>query len=109
MAIQMLVENAIKHGISRLPRGGEVNIKCEAVGDQLMVEVVNTGQLSEPDPKSSGIGLQNATDRLKLLFGKTAELSLENLNENMVKASFTVPLTNQSNESTSRRRFKVGS
>ena len=109
MAIQMLVENAIKHGISKLPKGGDVNIRCAIDEDNLLVDVTNTGRLAKPEPKNSGIGLQNATDRLKLLFGNLADLQLMNLNENMVKASFSIPLKHQKYESNSRRRFQVSS
>ena len=92
MAIQMLVENAIKHGISKLPEGGEISVDCHLDNGELIVEVINTGQIQQADPARSGIGLQNATERLKLLFGKLSDLSLENINQNQVRAKFTVPI-----------------
>jgi len=92
MAIQMLVENAIKHGISRLPDGGEVAIHCYLNNEDLVVEVLNSGQISPENPDKTGIGLKNATERLKLLFGKLAELTLENVDDNMVMAKFSIPL-----------------
>ncbi len=92
MAIQMLVENAIKHGISKLPDGGEVSVDCRLIEDKLVVEVTNTGQIERDVTENSGIGLKNATDRLKLLFGKMADLTLENINREQVRARFTVPL-----------------
>ena len=91
MVIQMLVENAIKHGISTLPEGGEIKIISHLENDALVVEVINTGQL-RTENETSGIGLKNATDRLKLLFGKLSDLRVQNLNENMVSARFTIPL-----------------
>ena len=92
MAIQMLVENAIKHGISKLPDGGEISVSCQVNDAILEVEVINTGQLEPQESSATGIGLKNATDRLKLLFGRLSELTLENINSQQVRAKFTVPL-----------------
>jgi len=91
MAIQLLVENAIKHGISNLPKGGIVNIKSYLDDNCLVVEVVNTGQINSVS-KGTGIGLKNASDRLKLIFGKLSDLEIKNLNEEMVQAKFKIPL-----------------
>lgn len=91
MAIQLLVENAIKHGISLLPNGGEIEIMSRLEEDNLVVEVINTGQLQEKNTEITGIGLQNAAERLKLLFGQLATLSVVNKDEHHVEASFTVP------------------
>ena len=91
MVIQMLVENAIKHGISTLPEGGEIKIISHLENDALVVEVINTGQLKTKN-ETLGIGLKNATDRLKLLFGKLSDLRVQNLTGNMVSARFTIPL-----------------
>ena len=91
MVIQMLAENAIKHGISTLPEGGEIKIRSHLENDALVVEVINTGQL-RTENETTGIGLKNATDRLKLLFGKLSDLRVQNLTGNMVSARFTIPL-----------------
>ena len=91
MAIQLLVENAIKHGISNLPEGGLINIKSSVVEDTLVVEVINTGQLGSSS-EGTGIGLKNASERLKLLFGKLSDLKIRNLDDNYVSARFTIPL-----------------
>ena len=95
MAIQLLVENAIKHGISTLPSGGMVHIRSSMENDTLRVEVMNTGQLRK-GVNGTGIGLKNASERLKLLFGKLSDLSIRNMDENNVLASFSIPLSKQS-------------
>lgn len=92
MAVQLLVENAIKHGIANLPQGGIINIKSALENDTLIVEVINSGQIKTCED-STGIGLKNASDRLKLLFGKLSDLKIENLDSNFVSAKFTIPLT----------------
>ncbi|UII28200.1 histidine kinase [Fulvivirga maritima] len=92
MAVQLLVENAIKHGISDLPDGGTIHIKSYLEEGALTIEVINSGQIKTTS-NSTGIGLKNASDRLKLLFGKLSDLKIENLDSNFVSARFTIPLT----------------
>ena len=91
MAIQILVENAIKHGISQLSKGGLIHIITALEKDQLVVEVLNTGQIKSRSD-STGIGVKNVAERLDLLFGKMASFSLNNNNNNMVSAKFAIPL-----------------
>ena len=91
MAIQLLVENAIKHGLSIQKTGGEISIKTELIEDHLFIEVRNTGQLSNSQ-KREGIGLKNLVERMKILFGLFAEFKLENGPDNMVSATLKIPI-----------------
>ncbi len=92
MAIQLLVENAIKHGISELPKGGEIRISSLLIDNHLVVEVKNTGRIANKN-SGTGIGLNNIAERLRLVFGTNTEFTLKNVENNMVSAKFTVPLT----------------
>lgn len=92
MAIQLLVENAIKYGISLLPEGGVININSRLENNNLIVEVINTGQIIQKGNETTGIGLQNAAERLKLLFGQLAVLTVENKDNSHVEARFQVPI-----------------
>lgn len=91
MVIQILVENAIKHGIAHLPKGGEIVIKIQIIDQELEIEVINTGQLSHK-VQGTGIGLQNASQRLKLLANSLNNIQLDNIGENMVSARFSIPI-----------------
>jgi two-component system, LytTR family, sensor histidine kinase AlgZ len=91
MLLQTLVENALKHGISRRPEGGEISIKALVRDSQLLLEVLNTGELSE-QPSENGIGLRNARSRLQLLYGDQAKIVLENAPHGHARAVGTVPL-----------------
>lgn len=91
MAIQLLVENAIKHGISELPKGGEIRISSKLRRSKLVVEVKNTGRIQYKN-KGTGIGLNNIAERLRLVFGTNTEFSLRNTEDNMVSAKFVVPV-----------------
>jgi two-component system, LytTR family, sensor histidine kinase AlgZ len=75
MLIQTLVENAIKHGVARLPEGGTLRISTRLTGGMLAIEIENPRGTS-PAP-GSGIGLANATERLRLQCGAAASLVLE--------------------------------
>ena len=91
MAIQILVENAIKHGISELPKGGQIRIKTSLEGDNMIVEVLNSGQLFK-ETRGTGIGVKNVSERLQLLFGQLSKFTLQNVSDNMVSAKFMVPV-----------------
>ena len=92
MVIQILVENAIKHGIAELPAGGEVRIRTKLIKNDLIVEVLNTGRL-KTEVTGTGIGLQNASERLNMLFGKLSTLTVENYDSDKVMAKFSIPIT----------------
>lgn len=92
MAIQLLVENAIKHGISQLAAGGNISIRASLEQDHLDIEVTNTGQLRRKS-KREGIGLKNLIERLQILFGHFAQLRVENSSDNTVTASLKIPIT----------------
>ncbi|GAA4962073.1 sensor histidine kinase [Algibacter aquimarinus] len=90
MIIQMLVENAIKHGISNLKEGGEVQLISKIEDNQLRIEVSNTGQLNQ-NKNGTQLGLQNIERRLELLYGEEATFNLRRL-DNKVVATIKIPL-----------------
>ena len=82
MTLQLLVENAIKHGIAPRPGGGRVQLTAGLDGaGRLLVTVRNPGRYrpaARPGPDHTGMGLPNAQDRLQLLFGPAASLRIGN-------------------------------
>lgn len=70
MLLQLLVENAIKHGITRTPGGGTIDIRIAREGDRLQVQVTNPGRWA-PGPQA-GIGLQHLRERLARAGGEGA-------------------------------------
>ncbi|MEN5205707.1 histidine kinase [Stenotrophomonas sp. TWI700] len=56
MALQLLVENAIKHGIAVHPGGGELHLRAHLEGDRLRVEVDNP-VAHDASSEGHGIGL----------------------------------------------------
>jgi two-component system LytT family sensor kinase len=89
MMIQTLVENGIKHGISKYTEGGEIRISSVKNDQQVMITISNTGQL-KPNGSDSGFGVSNTTNRLELLFGKNASFNLKNLDKKHVISEIVI-------------------
>lgn len=93
MLLQTLVENAIKHGVEEIPSGGDLFIRADIEGAELRIEVENTGCLSDPAAGSTKIGLTNARERLRILYGERASLQLSPRGEGRVAATILIPTT----------------
>ena len=91
MLLQTLVENALKHGIARLPGGGEIIIRAALEADGMLVEVENSGQMATPAPGATQVGLANTRERLRILYGDGARLELANRDGNRVVATARIP------------------
>ena len=92
MLLQTLAENGVKHGIAHLPEGGELSVVTEARKGNLCVEVTNTGKLSDATEGSSAVGLDNARERLRLMYGDRASLTLAAAGDSKVRAEVVIPL-----------------
>lgn len=88
--VQPLVENAIKHGIAKRARGGEVCVTVTPSGAGLALNVRNDGPLL-PAQLREGVGLANTRQRLQALYGTAHALTLEN-HAAGVMATITLPL-----------------
>src|SRR5690606_27507406 len=89
MVIQLLVENAAKHGIANLKNGGRIILNIKKQTDQLLIEVRNTGKL-EISKDSTQLGLNNIKQRLRLLYADRASFKLEEV-ANEVMAQIIIP------------------
>ena len=90
MIIQLLIENAAKHGISNLKAGGVITLKTETNQKELLIQVRNTGSL-QLEKDSTLLGLKNIRQRLHLLYGKEASFSLEEIDDEVI-ANIKIPL-----------------
>ncbi len=92
MLIQLLLENAIKHGIGLLPKGGEVKLQIYKHQQQLYIIVSNHGQLATTQkPHNTGIGLTNIQNRLTMIYQQRASFSIKQDGE-LVIAETIIPL-----------------
>jgi LytS/YehU family sensor histidine kinase len=92
MALQPLVENAIRHGIGRSSSAGLVEIAARRADSALEIRVRDDGPGLAPAPSgTSGIGLSNTRARLEQLYGGAARLTLENDPRGGAIAVLTLP------------------
>jgi len=101
LMVQTLVENGIKHGISRLTDGGVLEIKTDVKENKLHISVRNSGQLNDKKESDSGFGIKNTVQRLHLLYGKDASLKICNETNTMVLTELVIPKKVISYEGTS--------
>ncbi len=96
MMLQTIVENAIKHGISNLVKGGVIEIKCrEGLQEELYIQVKNSGYLNPNASKNrkegGGHGLENTKQRLSLLYGGRASFRIFNSGNEFVITEIKIP------------------
>ncbi len=91
--LQPLVENAIKHGISKSENASRIEIGMEAEDDHLKLWVYNEGELSDHKNKfrKEGIGLYTTRSRLAFVYNHQASFELIPVNNGVV-AEITIPL-----------------
>ena len=100
MMLQTLVENAIKHGISKQIDGGVIKIISDFKNNFHQLAVQNTGHLNgflnkrnyPGDHNAPGFGLSSTTNRLSLLYGDKAKFEIKQLNVSLVEARVQIPL-----------------
>lgn len=87
-AIQMMAENAVKHGISNIKEGGIVVVSIVRIEKGFSLQIKNSGKLATKT--DLGVGIQNIKQRLKLQFGMSAKYSLDQIEGYVVaKIEFT--------------------
>ncbi|NHZ98804.1 sensor histidine kinase [Massilia sp. CCM 8734] len=92
MVLQMLVENAVKHGLDQLQGGGTLNVDARQLGQCLQLEVRNDAPDAQvATPGCTGIGLLNIEQRLHLLYGELATLDAAHA-DGVFKVAITLPL-----------------
>ncbi len=93
MMIQTLVENGIKHGITKRTEGGKISIETSLSDSKLFIKIKNTGQIdSEALKLSAGFGINNTKHRLSLIYGEKAQFHISNYNEKEVLTELLIPV-----------------
>ena len=90
MMLQTLVENAIKHGISKQVKGGVVKIISDFRENYHELAVQNTGHLNGASSQG-GFGISSTQDRLGLLYGDKAQFQIAQVNPELVEAKVLIP------------------
>src|SRR5579864_92466 len=94
LLLQPLVDNAIKHGISRLVSGGEIRISAAHDKGELHLEVRDNGPgFTAPcHAGSGGVGLRITRERLETIYGQDQSVVLVNLPDGGAAARVCIPL-----------------
>lgn len=96
LVLQPIVENSIKHGLSKRLEAGRIDIDITRDGDTLVVTVMDDGPGLPPDwslTTHCGRGLQNVIERLSALYGPRLDVSLMNAPAGGTLARLQWPLT----------------
>lgn len=92
MMLQLLAENAIKHGLEQCSSGGVLELTLSTAQGQLCCEVVNDIPATSSGGTHLGIGLDNIRRRLQLLYGERASLHTEQALQRRFVARLQLPL-----------------
>ena len=92
MMLQTLVENAIKHGISKQMKGGLLRVVSEVKENQHQLLVQNTGQLNAVKKQGGGFGISSTKDRLQILYGDKASFEIKQVDATLVEAKVLMPM-----------------
>ena len=101
ITLQPLVENAIYHGIEPLIDDGEIIISVKPDGDDILMTVSDNGVgmtaeqveglLKKERSDSSGIGIKNVSDRIKIYFGDNYGVKVESEPDVGTKITVRIP------------------
>lgn len=94
LLLQPLVENAIKHGVSKRRSGGEIRVTGICNDGAVRLTVYNDGPWVQEDLAVAprGVGLSNLRTRLKILHGERSELLLQPAEPSGIEVIVTLPL-----------------
>lgn len=90
MMIQTIVENAVKHGISKQVGKGFIQIRARPLRDLLEVQIKNSGRLGY-GVSPTGFGILNTKQRLELLYGSSNGFSISQENDDVVAVTLLFP------------------
>lgn len=90
MMIQTLVENAVKHGLSKRVDGGKISISSRIQTGFAEIKIDNTGTLKGTD--SDGFGILNTLQRLELIYNKPDLFSIVQSGPELVSAIIKIPI-----------------
>jgi len=81
MILQPLVENALKHGIADKVEGGSIYLRSRAADGRIVIEVEDDGvgmsATGTSESSGTGIGMANVSERLQVVYGAAAEITVE--------------------------------
>ena len=99
MMIQSLVENAIKHGLEPKAEGGSLKVRAEVLHGKLAITVADTGLgFGRAATAGTGVGLANIRERLSLLYGGRASVTIAANQPSGTVVTITVPYRSRTDD-----------
>lgn len=99
LLLQPLVENAVKHGFANRADPGRIELICKKIeGNQLMIIVRDDGggsALAPDELVSSGIGLKNVQERLKLIYRENFTFNVQSEEGKGFEVTIILPFQRQ--------------
>jgi len=93
MMLQTLVENAIKHGISKQINGGTIRIISDFKNNRHEIVVQNSGKINGTDILgNAGFGIKSTQDRLNLMYQGKADFQIQDTADGLVESKITMPV-----------------
>ena len=96
LILQPLVENAIKHGLTRKVGPGHITIRSRRQNSTLILDIEDDGLgISDerlPSAMSGGIGLSNVNERLRVIYGEPARVELRGAPGRGATAHVEIPI-----------------
>ena len=96
LLIQPLVENSVKHGISKMKKDGQIDVEYKKVDNKLTLTIRDNGPGFDQSAINPGFGLQSVKERLTLLYND--QYSLEINNKNGVQITIRIPVNGKEKE-----------
>ena len=95
--LQPIVENAIKHGVSKSTRMVNIRLSAKVKSEHLLLTVLDDGPgLQANATPREGVGLRNTRSRLELVYGPTASLEISTGNSGGTRVEICLPAQNKS-------------
>ena len=93
LILQPLVENAVKHGVSKLTGVGRIEIGARLEGERIALSVRDNGPTLATGTvhPTDGVGLRNTRARLKQLYGSAQSLTLRAIEGGGLAAEVSLP------------------
>jgi len=91
MALQIMVENAVKHGVAKTQEAGLISIVANQAACQLCVCVKSPGTIGPSSDSRRGLGIRNLKERMRIEMGQAAGFVLEKREEGGVQAVLRMP------------------
>ena len=98
LVLQPIVENSIKHAVSRRRSGGLIEVRADKLANKLQIQIKDNGPDDEPkminfkNDESLRTGLTNVQSRLKHFYGNDAGFEMSNSEKGGTTVTLVVPL-----------------